>query len=307
MEIISPVTRLSNVQVADTISTQVIIDLYKNDFDVDVSRFFRGIDTVEICRCADTGFLFYYPLTISGDEGFYDDLKRQMPIKFNAPYYTETKWEHDYCLQFIAPNDKVYEIGADSGAFLAKLKKNNVANVFGSELNADSIVSAQKRGIDLEYKTIEQKAKEVTAEYDVVCAFQVLEHVADVASFLTGCLHILKPGGKLLIGVPYNNPYIFGHDKFMSLNLPPHHTGLWNKPAFENLTKFYPVTVNRIIIEKLPSGGYDFNRFFEVNKDVVYKPGKPLKGVFDFFYHKWLKLFHSMYSGKNIIAVFNKR
>jgi 2-polyprenyl-3-methyl-5-hydroxy-6-metoxy-1,4-benzoquinol methylase len=307
MKIISPISKSPNVEVVERISSQSIIDLYKRDFDIDVSRFFKDFEHISICKCLDTGFLFYHPVNIAGDELFYDDVKRQMPVKYNVPYYSETKWEYGVCKDFISASEFVYEIGAGNGAFLEELKKTKTANVFGSELNADSIASALNRGIKLEYKTIEQKAQEAVNEFDVVCTFQVLEHVTNISSFLDASLHILKPGGKLIIAVPYNNPFLFQHDKFNTLNLPPHHMGLWNQNAFQSLVKHYPVTLKKIIIEKLPAGGYDFNRFFEINKDVFYKESYPLKKYFDKLYYKWLNRYHAKYNGKNIIAIFDKR
>ncbi len=153
---------------------------------------------------------------------------------------------------------------------------------------------------------IQDKAKEVLGEFDVVCAFQVLEHIAEVKSFLDASLKILKVGGNLMIAVPYNNPYLFKNDIFNTLNMPPHHMGLWNQTAFKNLSRIFPIKLDQIIIESLPKKGYDFDRFYTINKDILYKPHYPFKSLFDRLYFKFLKRYHSKYSGKNIIAIYSK-
>jgi 2-polyprenyl-3-methyl-5-hydroxy-6-metoxy-1,4-benzoquinol methylase len=305
--ILSPLTKSSNILLKDKISSKVIVDLYKEEFDVDVDRFFSDLNDVSIYQCLDSGLLFYYPETLSGDETFYDELKTQMPIKYNSSYYPETKWEYDICLKIVKPNDKVYEVGAGNGTFLKKLRNKGVMQIFGTELNMESIKSAAEYNIKLDNKTIQEKAKETEDFFDVVCTFQVLEHISEIHSFIEACLKVLKRGGKFIIAVPYNSPYLFKKDKLNTLNMPPHHMALWNKKSFENLGRYFPVVLNDIIIEKLPAEGYDFDRYFKVNKDSLYPLKFPLKRIFDGLYFRWLKRFHSKISGKNIIAVYEKK
>lgn len=304
MEVISPVTLKTNTILKDSLTAEKIIGLYKEDFDVDVSDTFSGIDNISIYECQDTGFLFYHPVKLSGSEDFYNDLKKQMPIKYQTSYYSDDKWEYGISMKFIRETDKVYEIGAGNGSFLAKLKLKGLTQLHGSELNKDSIAAASTKGITLEYKTIEEKSKD--AEYDIVCTFQVLEHVENVHSFIDSALQLLKPDGKLIIAVPYNNPYLFKNDLFNTLNLPPHHMGLWNQKAFRNLPNFFPMDLEHLIVEKLPSSGYDFTRYYEINKDINYSKGKIFKNLYDKLYWRWLKKNHKKIDGKNIVAIFKK-
>ena len=307
MEIQSPISKKFTVRVIESVTNKRILDLYKEDFDIDVTRFFNDVKEVLICKCLESGFLFYYPRKLSGDEKFYDELKRQMPSKYNLPYYPPEKWEYGICVDMVKPGDKVYEIGAGNGAFLEKLLKLGITEIYGTELNADSIQLAANRNIKLDYKTIEQKALEVSNEFDVVFTFQVLEHITDVKEFLDASIKIIKPNGKLVIAVPFNNPYLFKNDIFNTLNLPPHHMGLWNKKVFKNLHKYFPIQLEQLIVEPLPSEGYDFEQFYSINKNKLYPLRFPFKMMFDKYYYRWLKRHHKTREGKNIIAIFRKK
>jgi SAM-dependent methyltransferase len=302
----SPITYKQNIILLERVSKKIIIDLYNNDLDLDVQSFFTEIDSVCIYKCLDTGYLFYYPEFLSGNELFYDSLKSQMPIKYNVPYYSEWKWEYDVCIELINPSDRVYEIGCGYGNFLKSLIEKGVSNVSGTELNMDSVRVAKGKGLEIDYITIQDKAKSIFETFDVVCTFQVLEHIYDIKSFIDASLKILRKGGKLIIAVPYNNPYLFGKDIFNTLNLPPHHMGLWNTKSFQNLEKFFPMKLQKLVIEKLPPTGYDFDRYYLINKDFNYPKGIPFKSIYDRLYYRWLKKFHSFYRGKNVIAVFTK-
>jgi SAM-dependent methyltransferase len=99
---------------------------------------------------------------------------------------------------------------------------------------------------------IEVHAQKRPAYYDVVCSFQVLEHVYDVKNFIENAIKALKPGGRLIMSVPNNEPYFLRHSKYETLNLPPHHMGLWNKEVFQNLPKLFPIALKDVIY----SGSY---------------------------------------------------
>ena len=111
-------------------------------------------------------------------------------------------------------------------------------------------------GLDVRKGTIYDISDEAEF-FDTVCAFQVLEHVYDVKGFLNAALRLLKKGGKLMIGVPNNEPFIRRYEKYNAFNLPPHHVGLWNKAAFERLCPFFGIKLKE----------YEYDE--EINRWVV--------------------------------------
>jgi SAM-dependent methyltransferase len=153
------------------------------------------------------------------------------------------KWEFRTALKMIRPGEKVLEIGAGQGDFIDKLKDKGIEAV-GLEMGrqADNIIN----------QSIEEHSKKNPSQYDTVCSFQVLEHVSDVASFISASINALKPGGSFILSVPNNwpNSPIF---KDNILNMPPHHQGLWNINSLISLTKYFPLCLERLEIEPLES------------------------------------------------------
>ncbi|MBW8684526.1 class I SAM-dependent methyltransferase [Chitinophaga rhizophila] len=300
----SPVTGGNRVELITTFPTDSIVKIYQDNLKVDTRRFFKGVPAVELYECTETGYRFYHPETILGDGQFYADLHKD-----NEGYYSKTRWEHKYAIGQIKATDKVLEVGAGDGFFLEQLKKANI-DALGLELNQDAIAKGAKKGLRMSGEMIEDHAAAHPETYDVVCCFQVLEHIYNVKSFLDGCIKALKKGGKLIIAVPNNNPYMFKQDKWHTLNLPPHHAGLWNKKAFMELQNFYNITPQDIIVEPL-SNMKPFAKQWYLAQRNYFKETKPvLGGIMSLVprpvYKAVVKLFSPWIDGCNIVAVFTK-
>ena len=52
-----------------------------------------------------------------------------------------------------------------------------------------------------------------------------------------------------MIGVPNNEPYFQGYDKYCTLNLPPHHMGLWNRKVFERTAPLFGLKILQVIYD----------------------------------------------------------
>lgn len=253
--IISPLTGSHNVKYLYSINKNDVINGYANSFSTDVKRFFDGIHEIKIYSCLDTGYSFYYPFNIEGDGNFYYSLS-----KFEW-YYMPWKWEHQKAFDLIESDKKVLEIGCASGSFIEKLKTKSVLGV-GLELNENAVLKGKTIGLDIRLETIQNHSIEHKNFYDFVCAFEVLEHISDVKSFLKASVECLKPGGFLVVAVPNNDSFI-KFSKFDNyLNMPPHHMGLWRKKSLINLSKLFNLTTVKVFYEPLQK--YHYKWFTEI-------------------------------------------
>jgi hypothetical protein len=76
MNIISPVTKKSNVKLISKISSEIIIKKYLEAFKIDVSYLINDINEISLLACGDTGYKFYFPHNISGDSKFYEHFQQ---------------------------------------------------------------------------------------------------------------------------------------------------------------------------------------------------------------------------------------
>lgn len=242
MSIKSPLTYSDNTLLEKTIFTREIIQAYQENFKIDVSRYFNGLETIYIYKCLDTGFRFFYPFNIAGDGKFYEQFQQ-----FDW-YYMDWKWEHETALQYIRPSMKVLEVGCARGSFIEKLSKSNIDSV-GLELNEDAVLMGQKKGIKIFNQTVQEHAIANTGKYDVVCSFQMMEHIVPIREVLQASITALKKGGKLIISVPNNGSFIKLSVNY--LNMPPHHMGLWNEEVFRNIAKIFNLKIGNVHFEPL--------------------------------------------------------
>ncbi len=228
------------VHLVDVVSSSIVVDLYEESAKVDVSRFFEPVGSeIEIYQCSETGYRFYSPLSLAGDGAFYDSLQKA------GNYYPGWKVEYDFAISRIKSKDsdtvlQVLDVGCGNGMFLDKVKELGVDGR-GIEFNRTALDYCLSKGLDVIDDDIVAHAEVNQEKYDVVCVFQVLEHVPEVQAFIKACLACLKEGGELIIAVPNNEPYYAKFHKYSSMNLPPHHMGLWNIESLKSLQGCFDV------------------------------------------------------------------
>jgi 2-polyprenyl-3-methyl-5-hydroxy-6-metoxy-1,4-benzoquinol methylase len=278
-----------------SIPSSRIVGAYKERFGYDAASYFIDVPEVGVYRC-DSGFGFYYPFSLVGDESLYRTL---FTLEWKDK---EDKWEYQIALPYIRSGDKVLDVGCSEGFFLAKAQ-NKGAAVFGIELNKKAAAIAREKGIQVHEGLLQQH--QPISLYDVVTSFQVLEHVAEPLAFIQECIRVLRPGGILVIGVPNDDSFIRLDPDFI-LNQPPHHMGLWNRKSLTALATFTNLDIKCFETEPLVDAGWYQavmeNRYLgRWQRRLFYRLG------FAKMFARYLRENANTIAGQTIVSVFQKR
>lgn len=98
------------------------------------------------------------------------------------------------------PGGRALDVGCGNGAWLLKLASLGW-QVEGVEFSPTACAAARAAGLDVFYGSLEEAALP-TGRFDVVRIWQTLEHLPDPAVTLQEAARLLRPGGRLLVGVP---------------------------------------------------------------------------------------------------------
>ncbi len=105
----------------------------------------------------------------------------------------------------LAPGRRLLEIGAGFGFFLEAARTAGF-EVDGLEPSASGRRHAREQfGLELRATPLADSAV-ADASLDVVCAFYVIEHLADPRAFLHEVARVLAPGGLVLVRWPHTTP-----------------------------------------------------------------------------------------------------
>lgn len=224
------------------LDASVLVDMYVRKCGMDVSGLFAGVETIARYRCTATGYRYWLPARIAGDEDFYRKLSHAWPS-----YYRESRWEFSLAHTMLRDASRVLEIGSGRGQFLRSLE-GRVPFATGLELNGDAIAHKLTQFPILAEST-QTHAARVGESYDAVCSFQVLEHTPAPADFLSSAFACLRPGGVLLLSTP-NHSYVPHFQREDAFDLPPHHMGHFDRNVYARLASVFGADLLRVIEER---------------------------------------------------------
>jgi SAM-dependent methyltransferase len=107
----------------------------------------------------------------------------------------------DMVARIANPGQRVLDVGVGMGRVLGPLTQ---LHRFGVDISFDYLKIARECGFEVAFSLIEQLPYE-DAYFDMVVACDVLEHVLDLFACSREMLRVLKPGGALVIRVPYKD------------------------------------------------------------------------------------------------------
>lgn len=243
MSIFCPLSGEANVSLLETVKTKVLQKVYRRSYlKLDISSELKDVEEIGLYHCVQSDLKFFYP-ALMGSELLYEKLQ-----KFDW-YYQDEKYEFNYVQHRIKESDSVLEIGCGKGAFAKKIAAQEYV---GLELSQKAKEITSVRGFRVLKESVETHAISKPNYYDVVCAFQVLEHVENVQSFIKASIGCLKPGGLLIYSVP-NSDSFYSLVSNNLLNMPPHHVTWWSEKALVYIAKLFNLELVSVESERLAS------------------------------------------------------
>lgn len=149
---------------------------------------------------------------------------------------------------WIQSTDQVVELGAGAGWNLAALR---CARRVGCEVSDHAALREQHLALGLEFvDSLESLAE---ASFDVGLCHHALEHMLEPAAALRGLARVVRPGGRLLIYVPWERERRY---RRFNPSEPNHHLHGWNAQTLGNLATVLGWTLDSVRIRR-----YGWDRF----------------------------------------------
>jgi 2-polyprenyl-3-methyl-5-hydroxy-6-metoxy-1,4-benzoquinol methylase len=237
-----PLCHSNETQLVEQLPAQQLADSYRRVFGYNPINEFADTRMIDYRHCDECDLRFFHP-ALAGAESLYDVLRMHL----GANYYMQTKPEYDIAQPWITRGQTVLDIGCGVGAFAASVPESRYT---GLELNSGALAAARRLRRNVINETIEAHSLKHPGQYDVVCSFQVLEHVCDIRGFLAGCLRALTPSGLLIVCVPSFDSYLRFQTNAL-LNLPPHHLSHWSDRCLRQIAETFPLRLEALEHELL--------------------------------------------------------
>ncbi len=150
-----------------------------------------------------------------------------------------------YLLAHARRGATVLDLGCGAGEFSAALTKAG-AHVIAVDVAAEALRRARERvaGLDARLWCDSEPLPVDDNAVDLVWAGEVIEHVADVAPWLSEVRRVLKPRGSLLLTTPHHGPLTM-----LRLALSPRAFQRHFDPRSDHLRFYSPVTLGRLLDE----------------------------------------------------------
>jgi SAM-dependent methyltransferase len=189
----------------------------------------HGVDAPELAKVkrfglweSPTGLFFFDPM-VEGSHTFYAQYYAWL-LKHNL--WTEESLREEFRLaaRHVRSGDRVLDVGCGFANFRSVIPPQ--AHYVGLDPNF-----AESSCVDgLLKQSLAEHLAGNARTYDVVCAFQVLEHLSSPMAMFADMMQAVRPGGLVIVGVPHVPSALTRIPNFL-LNFPPHHLTWWTESA----------------------------------------------------------------------------
>lgn len=188
----------------------------------------QGLDKTKMKRCVSCKNRFdgkdwtcpacgFAPGTVAGVPSFVAAAGVAEPPEFDQTTYDRMMWVESQSFYFLARRAIIawtlerffgrfgayYDFGMGTGFMLSHVREHwRGADLYGSDLSTDSLLTVSKRVKDATLFHADADHIPFEERFDVIGAYDVIEHIDDDVAALKALYRTLKPGGGLLVTVP---------------------------------------------------------------------------------------------------------
>jgi 2-polyprenyl-3-methyl-5-hydroxy-6-metoxy-1,4-benzoquinol methylase len=188
----------------------------------------------EVVQCGACRFTFPIPY-VAGDQEFYE-------LAYGLPSYPGHRWEYDRAVKFVeglplSDSRRILELGAGVGQFIKtvlRIPGFSPDRIVATDYISHSVNELRKLGVDAQLASVFELAAGPgnRTSFDAVCAFQSIEHMANVTELVVAVKGMLKPGGLAILSVPHGPSVEFNERYLNCFDWPPNHVGRWYRESF---------------------------------------------------------------------------
>jgi len=204
-----------------------------NDLVRNIEGLWRG-PTCEVVECGACRFTFPIPY-VAGNQEFYE-------LAYGLPSYPGNRWEYGRAIKFLeglplSDSRRILELGAGVGEFIRTvlpIPGFGPDQIVATDYLSHSVNELRKLGVDAQSASVFELAAIPgnRRSFDAVCAFQSIEHMANVRGIVVAIKGMLKPGGLAIVSVPHGPAIEFNERHLNSFDWPPNHVGRWYRETF---------------------------------------------------------------------------
>ena len=220
-----PITGQPALRLIEEIPPALLVQLWRHSGGVELAHLLRGRGMIRLWE-SPCGLAFFDPM-IEGDEALYPAFYRNTDAdRWLLGDPDGARGEFAAAALLVGEGERVLDVGCGPAAFRAHVPQARYTGV--------DPYAPEDAGPEVLREDIHAHAARNPEAYDVVCAFQVLEHTSEPLAMARSMTMALKPGGLFIAAVPsWPSPLV--EIPNMAANAVPHHLSWWTTDALRAL------------------------------------------------------------------------
>ena len=178
----------------------------------DLVFFIKRKDGINLVKCEKCGLIFteilpFHEITSVYSKGYFDknnieEIPEMGYIAYSSSNYLNFLWQKDIFYLFYGSHFdskiRLLDVGCAHGYFLQLLSYDNRIEAKGIDIANEAVRKAREKGLNAEVKDIFEE----TTRYDVITAWDLIEHIPDIGEFFSKVFDLLKENGIFVFSTP---------------------------------------------------------------------------------------------------------